>query len=252
MTPSDIRSKLRAGRASLGSWLQIPSTAVAEIIGAAGYDWVAIDLEHGSIAIDLVPDLCIAIRQHGTVPLVRVAQNGSKDIAQALDGGAGGVIVPMINTETAAQAAVRAASYPPDGCRGVGFSRANLLGQNISQYLKTANAERLVIVQIEHIEAIRQCDAIFRVPGIDAAMIGPYDLSGSLGRAGDFKHPEFLNALDQFRKVAKQREMPVGMHITTPDPELLKDSIAQGYQFIAYCVDGVFLWHSARCPNVIE
>src|SRR5689334_11700428 len=124
-----IRKLLTSGKASVGSWMQIPNASVDEIMGDSGYDWVAIDLEHGSISIDQLPNLFRALEHGGTLPMVRVAEGSPKDCKQALDAGAGGLIVPMIESATQLQAVIEASCWPPVGRRGVGFSRANLFGK---------------------------------------------------------------------------------------------------------------------------
>ena len=129
-----IRNLLATNNFSIGSWLQIPHSSVAEILGNSGYDWVAVDLEHGSIGIEQLPDLFRALELGGTLPLARLAQGGSKDCQQVLDSGAGGVIVPMIENAEQMEGIRQACCWPPNGRRGVGFSRANLFGKYFEKY----------------------------------------------------------------------------------------------------------------------
>ena len=124
-----IRQKLSENRPSIGTWQQIPHASISEILGESGYDWVAVDMEHGSISIDQLPDLIRAIELGGTLPLVRIAESKSKDCKQALDAGAGGVIAPMIESADQLNTIRASCCWPPAGTRGVGFSRANLFGK---------------------------------------------------------------------------------------------------------------------------
>ena len=122
-----IRKKLSNGDISIGSWIQLPNASIAEIMGQSGYDWVAVDLEHGAISICLLPDLFRALELGNTLPLARIAQGKEKDCKQALDAGAAGLIIPMVESAEELQKVINFSSWPPFGIRGVGFSRANLL-----------------------------------------------------------------------------------------------------------------------------
>lgn len=246
--PHLIRQLLKSGQPTVGSWMQLPSASVAEIMGRGGFDWVAIDLEHGSFAIESLPDICRALELGGTVPFVRVAQNGCKDIKQAIEAGAKGIIVPMIETRVEMEQAVAWAKYPPEGRRGVGYSRANLFGKSFKEYFTSINRELVMVAQIESISAARVLDEILIVPGVDALLIGPYDLSASMGITGQFDHPEFAATLALVRQKAKQHAVPMGLHIVQPDTAVLHAKIAEGYQFIAYGIDAVFLHRHAYNP----
>jgi 2-dehydro-3-deoxyglucarate aldolase len=240
-----IRQNLQEDRPSIGSWMQIPHPSVAEIMGQAGYDWVAVDMEHGAIGTHQLPDLFRALELGDTLPLARLAQGHPKDCKQVLDAGAGGVIVPMV--ETAEQLAVvrDACRWPPAGLRGVGFSRANLFGKNFDSYAEEAQ-EPLLVAMIEHIRAVDNLDEILKVPGLDAIMIGPYDLSASMERTAQFEHQEFIAAMQSINNRCSEYHIPCGVHVVQPDLAALKQRIANGYRFIAYSIDAVFLAGSAE------
>lgn len=235
-----IRTKLQGGGHSIGSWMQIPHPSVAEIMGRAGYDWVAVDIEHGSVAVHQLPDLFRALELGNTLPLARIAQGQPKDCKQALDAGAGGIIVPMI--ESAAQLiAVRdACRWPPAGTRGVGFSRANLFGKHFEAYCNEAQAP-LLVAMIEHHRAVNELEAIFDVKGLDAILIGPYDLSASMGLTAQFDHPDFCATMEKIRSLAAAKAIPVGVHVVTPSPVELRQRLGEGYRFIANSIDAVML-----------
>ena len=235
-----IREKLKAGEHSIGSWMQIPHASVAEIMGAAGYDWVAVDMEHGSISVHQLPDLFRALELGNTLPLVRLAQGHSKDCKQALDAGAAGVIVPMVESAEQLIAVRDACRWPPAGVRGVGFSRANLFGKNFNDYSVDAQAP-LLVAMIEHYRAISELDSILAVDGLDAVLIGPYDLSASMGLMAEFDHPDFLAIMERIRKVAAEKGIPVGVHVVDPSPKQLNQRLDDGYQFLAYSIDAVML-----------
>lgn len=235
-----MRAVLRSGGVSLGSWMQLGDASVAEIMGCAGYDWVAVDLEHGAIGRHQLPNLFRALELGGTLPLARLANGAPTDCKAALDAGAGGVIVPMVESAEQLQAAVAASCWPPAGQRGVGYSRANLFGRKFEAYAQEAQ-EPIVVAQIEHVRAVENLEAILGVPGVDAIMIGPYDLSASIGRTADFAHPEYVALAGRIRETAARHRMPSGVHVVKPDPEAVSAAVAAGHRFIAYSLDAVFL-----------
>lgn len=242
-----LRGRLRNGLASIGTWLQIPHASVAEILGQAGYDWVAVDLEHGSISVSQLPDLFRALELGGTLPLARLAQGHPKDCKQALDAGAAGVIVPMIESAIQLREVRDACRWSPAGNRGVGFSRANLFGKHFDAYVTEAQTP-LLVAMIEHIRAVDRLDEILEVDGLDAILIGPYDLSSSMGLTAQFQHPDFLGASDRIRDLCTKRNVPFGVHVVNPDVGELKSCLATGSRFVAYSVDAVFLRTVAQNP----
>jgi len=235
-----IRSKLASGVPTIGSWMQIPNASVAEIMGHAGYDWISVDMEHGTIAHHQLPDLFRSIELGGALPLVRLGGSGLSECKQALDAGAGGVIVPMIETAEQLQKVVQACRWPPVGSRGVGFSRANLFGKYFADYAQEAQAP-LIIAMIEHIQAVENLAEIMSVDGLDAILIGPYDLSASLGVTGIFGDQKFLDAIEKIRVQCASHRIPCGVHVVEPDRQELQTRISEGYLFLAYSIDAVFL-----------
>ena len=232
MTEKSILQQL-----SIGSWIQLGHPAVAEIMASAGFDWLAIDLEHSTITLREAEDLIRVIDLKGVVPLVRLASNNAEQIKRVMDAGAHGVIVPMVRSPEDALKAVQAVKYPPDGERSIGLARAQGYGTDFERYFEWQKEGSLVIVQIEHIDAVQNLEAILKVSGVDAYIVGPYDLSGSLGIPGDFDAPQFTQAIKEIRDVSERLEVPGGVHIVEPDPEALRECIAKGNRFVAYGVD---------------
>jgi len=245
----EIRDHLRNGGHTVGSWMQIPHPSIAEILGQAGYDWVAVDMEHGAIGAHQLPDLFRALELGGTLPLARIAEGHPKDCKQALDAGAGGIIVPMIETAEQLVVVRDACRWPPAGTRGVGFSRANLFGKHFEPYCAEAQAP-LLVAMIEHHRAVENLERILAVDGLDAILIGPYDLSASMGLTARFDTPEFKVVMDRIRHLCGQHGVPCGMHVVMPQPEILQERIAEGYRFVAYSIDAVFLNKSAALPSL--
>ena len=222
---------------SIGSWIQLGHPAVAEIMASAGFDWLAIDLEHSTITLREAEDLIRVIDLKGVVPLVRLSSNNNEQIKRIMDAGAHGIIVPMVNSKEEAESAVWAVKYPPEGHRSVGLARAQGYGSRFAEYYEWQRDHSLVIVQIEHIDAVDNLESILTVPGVDAYIVGPYDLSGSMGIPGQFQAPEFTNVMQQIFSVSKKLHVPGGVHIVEPDPAELRQRMEEGNQFIAYGVD---------------
>lgn len=247
-TVRGLRDKLHGGGATVGSWMQIPNASVAEIMGQAGYDWVALDLEHGAIAVHQIPDLCRALELGGTLPLARLAQGHPKDCKQALDAGVAGVIAPMIESAEQLTAVRDHCRWPPAGTRGVGFSRANLFGKHFDAYRQEAQAP-LLVAMIEHIRAVQNLGSILTVQGLDAILVGPYDLSASMGLTGQITDPRLGEVLKDIKSLADAHRIPCGIHVVAPEPARLNDCLVQGYRFIAYSIDAVFLHSHAARPD---
>jgi len=243
-----IRKKLENNQVSIGTWQQISNASISEILGQAGYDWVAVDMEHGSVSVAQLPDLFRAIELGGTLPLARIAESTPKNCKQALDAGAGGIIAPMIKSAEELTIVRKACCWPPVGTRGVGFSRANLFGKNFDSYKKEAQSP-LLIAQIEHINAVNNLDKILQVDGLDAIIIGPYDLSASMGITGKFDTREFIEVMDSIINHCKKFNVPCGDHVVHPDQKLLDSRIDQGYRFIAYGTDGIFIYINSQNPR---
>ena len=244
-----LRDRLRNNGHSVGSWMQIPHPSVAEIMGQSGYDWVAVDLEHGAIGAHQLPDIFRALELGGTLPMVRLAHGHPKDCKQALDAGAGGVIVPMVESAEQLLAVRNACRWPPAGTRGVGFSRANLFGKHFDAYREEAQAP-LLVAMIEHIRVVDDLESILDVEGLDALLIGPYDLSASMGLTAQFENLDFLAAMERIRTKAAQQQIPCGVHVVAPSQEQLRQRIEEGYRFLAYSIDAVMLSSAASYdPN---
>jgi 2-dehydro-3-deoxyglucarate aldolase len=241
-----LKERLARRELTIGSWITIGHTIIAEIMARAGYDWLTIDMEHSAITLDAAQELIRVIELCGVTPLVRVGENNAYLIKRVMDAGAHGVIVPMVNSRQDAEAAVRAVRYPPEGQRGVGLARAQQYGSDFEGYRAWNARESIVIVQIEHIRAVDTIAEILSVPGVDGFIIGPYDLSGSLGVPGQFDHPALLAALEKVKMASRQLNALAGFHVIPPESRPLEDKIAEGYKFIAHSLDTLLLAENCR------
>ena len=237
MVNNVLKGMLREGSLTIGSWITIGHGSIAEIMAMAGYDWLVIDLEHSTIDIGIAGELIRTIDLCGVTPLVRLTSNSADQIKQVMDAGAHGIIVPMVTSVEDAEFAVAATRYAPLGTRGVGLARAHGYGPRFSEYLKWQSDGPVVILQIEHEEAHDDLEAILAVSGEDGLIIGPYDLSCSMGIPGRFEDPRLIKAMTHIRDTAINVGWPAGRHVVEPDVGELRQAIDEGYTFIAYSVD---------------
>ena len=241
-----LKQKIANNELTIGSWITLAHPSIAEIMARAGFDWLAVDLEHSAISISEAEELIRIINLSNVSPLVRLTSNDPDQIKRVMDSGSEGIIVPMVNTPEDARSAVKSAKYPPDGHRGFGLARAHTYGENFNEYLEWQKENITVIVQIEHIDAVDNLELILNEDGVDGFIIGPYDLSGSLGVPGDFNHPKMLKAIKRISEVSKKTKKAGGIHIVEPDKDQLSKAIKEGSKFIAYSLDTRMLDTSCR------
>jgi 2-dehydro-3-deoxyglucarate aldolase len=245
-----IKNKLSNNELTIGSWITIGHPSIAEIMLQSDFDWIVIDMEHSSVSLESAQILISTIEANGSTPLVRVGENNQYLIKRVMDAGAHGVIVPMVNTREDAVKAVESVKYPPIGKRGVGLYRAQKYGEGFDEYKKWLEEESVVIVQIEHIDAVNNIEEILSVEGVDGCIIGPYDLSGSMGIPGDFENKKVLDALEKVKVACKKINKPLGYHVIPPDHIEMKKKIDEGYTFLAFSLDFLFL--GRKCKEEIE
>ena len=242
-----MRRKLQNGGRALGSWLQFAQPAHAEVLAQAGFDWVAVDLEHSVIGLREAENLIRIIDLCGVGALVRMSSNDPVQIARIMDGGAHGVIVPRVNVATEAVAAVEAVFYPPKGNRGVGLARAQGYGDRFEEYHQWLADEAVVIVQIEHVDGVENISEILAVEGVHGFLIGPYDLSASLGVPGQLEHPKMVEAMERIHTVAADfPAVAPGIHKVPIDPEPVIQAFQEGYRLVAYSADMHFMRESCQ------
>ncbi|MDC0048070.1 aldolase/citrate lyase family protein [Verrucomicrobia bacterium] len=231
---------------TIGSWITLNNLSIAEILADSGFDWLCIDLEHSAIDYYEAQNLISIIQGKGLSAFVRVSENNDIIIKRILDAGADGLIVPMVNTEDDAKRAVNSLKYPPIGTRGVGLSRAQGYGFNFEKYKNEIAPQIKLIVQIEHVIAVENLEKILSIDGIDGTFIGPYDLSGSMGKPGDYNDEDVKVVLKKYETITKEYNKLIGYHVVQPDCSQLKDKINEGYNFLAFSTDTLFLGSKAR------
>jgi 2-dehydro-3-deoxyglucarate aldolase len=241
----DALKKIRAGRElALGLGVHHMRGAAAPLLAkAAGFDWLFIDAEHGPLEARELAAILQAVG-HKAACIVRVPEAAELPIKKALDLGAHGIIVPQVNTAEQAADVVRWARYAPEGARGVGLARAHGYGLQFREYLSAANREIAVIVQAEHARAVENIDAIVRVPGVDAVLLGPYDLSASLGKMGQIDDPDVVAAIGRVTDACRAVGMPLGYFGVTA--AAVRPYLARGYTLIVAGVDTLYLANGAK------
>lgn len=212
----------------------------------AGFDWLVVDLEHSMITFDQAQELIRTIDLLGVTPLVRLTQNEFAQAKRIMDAGAHGILVPSVNTKEEAERAVASVYYPERGKRGVGLARAQGFGADFDRYRAWLEKNAIVMVMIEHIDAVEQMDAILGVEGVDGYFIGPYDLSASMGIPGKMKESDFLAAVQKIQLAGKEANKPGGIHVVEPSRKEFFDRMKEGFSFLAYSADIRILDHDCR------
>jgi 4-hydroxy-2-oxoheptanedioate aldolase len=234
MAENPIKIRLAKGEPCRGAWLGIPSIHSARLLSRLPLDWLTVDTEHAPIDPNTLAQMVAVIADsRGPVPFVRLAQASVETIKRALDSGASGIIAPMINTRAEAEQVVTWAKFPPQGQRSFGSFYAPLaFGQSMPEYLREANQQTMVSVQIENQAALGNLDAIFSTPGLDMAFVGPIDLSVSLGLdpIPENPHPIFQEALKEIQHAAGTHHLPLGIFCS--DGKAAAERIQQGFLFV--------------------
>lgn len=238
-----FRSKLIAGEVLIGTLVTLPSPEAAEILVEAGFDWLFIDTEHSPFDAQQAQAILQAAGPDFPC-VIRVPSGEEVWIKKALDVGVAGVIVPQVNSAEVAKRVVRLCKYPPEGSRGAGIARAHAYGLRFQEYVEKANEQVAVIIQAEHIDAVENIQSIAAVPGIDAVLVGPYDLSASLGKIGKVTDPEVQKAIGRVRKHCMDAGVRLGIFGATA--KAVKPFIRQGYTLIAVGTDALFMATAAR------
>lgn len=238
-----VREGLGAGRCQLGAgWSQFRSPDVARMLAAAGFDWAFIDAEHGGFGIEAIREVCIAAELSGIMPAVRVAALDYALIARALDCGAQGIILPRVESRDLLSRAVGWTRFPPKGTRGYGLGGPQLgyRAHAFAEVIEHMNTNTLVVLQIETVAAFEAREDLLSVEGIDAVLIGPADLSISLGVPGEFQHPRMVETIEAIRDSCRRHGIAPGIHMRSP--ALAKFWIEHGMRFVS-CGNEVSFLH---------
>jgi len=238
-----FRQRLKNGETLLGTMVTLPTAATAEILADIGFDWLFLDAEHGSLEYSDIEGILQAIGDK-VACMVRLPAAEEMPVKKVLDLGAAGIIAPQVNTVEHARDIVRFARYSPEGSRGVGLGRAHGYGMRFAEYMETANDSVAVLVQAEHIDAVECIESIVQIEGLDGIMLGPYDLSASMGKMGEINDPEVTGAIDRIHQACQSAGIAIGYFGVSA--EAVRPYQQKGYNLILAGVDTLHLGGGAR------
>lgn len=207
---------------------------MAELLSQAGFDWLFIDMEHTSLGVKDVQRILQAVGKEFPC-LVRVPTMDEAWIKKVLESGPAGIIIPHVNTPEEVEKILRWSKYPPEGTRSIGISRAQDYGLNLQEYMEKANEMIAVVPQVEHIEAVKNLESFVKIPGLSAIFVGPYDLSGSVGKLGKVKDPEVHGMIQNVQTICSKTGIVTG--IFGVDAEEVNPYIKIGYSLVAVGMD---------------
>lgn len=236
-----------------GAWTSLGHPSITEIFTHINVDFVGIDLEHSTISQEQAQRIIAASHTRGIACLPRVSSHNGEQIKRLLDSGADGVIVPMVSTRAQVEQIVEWCKYPPLGKRSYGIARAQGYGIDFDQYVTTWNERSAIIIQIESIEGVEAVDGLLSHDGVDGAMVGPYDLSGSLGIPGQLADPRLTEACACVLQACRRVGKACGTHITEPTEQNVRKAFDSGYSFVVLASDVFVLWKwSEGMRNVVD
>lgn len=247
MRINHVKKALREGKVQLGtSFSQFRSPEIAKILAAAGFQWAYLDTEHGGFDLETVQDICRVANMVGLCPIVRVADLQYSLIARSLDCGAMGIIFPRVESPELLATAISWMKYPPLGVRGFGLTPAHVDFEpvTVGQIAEHMNENIMVVLQIETKLAVDRRDELLSVPGVDAVMMGPVDLSISLGVPGDFQHPKMVEAMEMVRDSCLRHGVAPGTQ--TRNPALAKFWKERGMLFLGCGNEIIMLYERAK------
>ncbi len=248
-----LTRKLREREPVFAGWTSLGHPSITEMFVRSGVDFIGIDLEHSTISQEQAQRIVAAAHAGGVRCLPRVASHNGEQIKRLLDSGADGVIVPMVSTRAQADQIVAWTKYPPLGVRSYGIARAQGYGCDFERYTDEWNSRSTIIIQIESIEGVEAVDDLLSVEAIDGVMIGPYDLSGSLGIPGQLSHPKVTEACARVIEAARCHGKACGTQVIEPTRENVSSAFESGYTFAVLASDVFVLWKwSERMRTLVE
>jgi 2-keto-3-deoxy-L-rhamnonate aldolase RhmA len=240
-----LKSRLAENRSpSFGTWISSSSVVVVDALKDLGFDWLMIDTEHSHVNPETLAAMVAVLGTSGPAPLVRVGNVDQYLVKQALDAGAQGILVPLVSTEAQAREVVSFSKYPPDGVRGAAAAAGSRYGTKLASYLRNANAETLVGVQIETKQALDNLEAIASVEGVDLLFVGPQDLTLSLGLLDDRSNPRVREAMRAVVEACERHHKVPGTLIINAEEK--RAALDLGFRFVSLAADVRFLLEGAR------
>lgn len=246
-----IKQKFRDAKTVFGTWTSLGDPQITEMFAHSTCDFVGIDIEHGTHSYSECQRIIAAAQAGGSLCFPRIASHNPEMIKRLLDSGADGIIVPMVETAADVEKMVDAIKYSPVGNRSFGMNRAQNYGFDFDGYVRAWNESSVFIVQIESVKGLENLDAILANPNVDGAMLGPYDLSGSLGIPGEIDHPKIKEALAQFAESCKKHGKSCGTQVVEATEATIAEKIKEGSNFIVCASDIFMMWKWAASQKEI-
>ena len=241
-TRASLKQKLANRERVFGGWVSYREPAIAETFAKAGFDFVAIDMEHTTITTDEANRIITGVQSEGVTCLPRPVSHNNDYIKPLLEAGADGMIIPMVNTQAEVKEQVRLQKFPPLGQRSYGVNRAHGYGFDFKPYIDTWNDSSIFMIQVESITAVENIEALVKVEGLDAVMVGPYDISGSLGVPGETNHPKVREAAKHVVEVCARAGISCMTQIADVQKDAVEDAFDQGYTAVILGSDLFILW----------
>lgn len=248
-----LKKKFRGRERIFGAWTSLSHPSITEIFSRIGVDFIGIDVEHSTINQEQSQRIIAASQGNRTLCLPRIASHNAEMTRRLLDSGADGIIVPNISTAEDVEAVIQWSKYPPIGKRGYGIARGQGYGFDFDEYTSKWNESSTLIIQIESIQAVKNIDKILFYDAIDGVMIGPYDISGSLGIPGQIEHSKVKDAATQVINACVRHSKACGTQVTDPNEKNIKEQFNAGYTFVVLASDIFLLWKwSARMKEIVD
>ncbi len=243
---SSLRTKLRARKKVFVGWHSLSHPSITEIFTQCGFDFIGIDLEHSTISQEQSQRIMTACQAAGICCIPRVASHNGEMIKRLLDSGADGIMIPMVSTAEEVECIIDWCKYSPVGKRSFGVGRAQRFGFDYDEYTTNWNDSSSIIIQIETIEGVENIDVLLEYEEVDGAMVGPYDLSGSLGIPGQLDHPKVVQARKRVNEACLRYGKASGTHLVYPDHQQIHQAFLEGFTFIVLSSDIFLLWKWAE------
>jgi 2-keto-3-deoxy-L-rhamnonate aldolase RhmA len=248
---SELRRKLRNRERLFAGWVSYSNPSITETIARAGFDFIAIDMEHSTINVEQAQRIIAACQGEGTLCLPRPVSHSNDWIKPLLESGADGLIIQMVNTAEEVEALLDLFKYPPQGRRSFGVSRAQGYGFDFDDYLESWNKSSPFVIQVESIEAVKNIDKLLAYDDVDGVMVGPYDISGSLGVPGQMSHPDVVSAAKEVIASCERHGKSCGTQIVEASPENVQGLFDMGYTYAILSSDLFVLWKWAESMQAL-
>lgn len=248
-----LKKQMQERRKVFAAWTSFGHPSISEVFSRIGIDFVGIDLEHSTISLEQAQQIISVCHSSGTLALPRIASHNMEMVKRVLDSGADGIIAPMVSNPSEVEKLIGWSKYPPLGQRSYGVARAQGYGFDFEEYTRSWNESSILIIQIESIQSVENAEELLNFGEVDGAMIGPYDISGSMGVPGQLDHPDVLEACKRVISACQSSGKSCGIHFVEPSLESVQNAFSDGYTFVVLASDLFVLWKwSASMKDLIE